>query len=846
MGIEDHKPAGGSADGLADGGRRNRLLETAVAASPNAVIITDATSPDNPAVYANPAVERVTGYAVEEVLGQNPRFLQGPYTDQEEVEELRRAVAEGREFFGVLRNRRKDGADFHNEMYVAPVRDESGKTTHFVGIQNDVTDRVRAEAALKESEERFRAAFENAPIGVTLVGLDNRYLKVNRAFSEMLGYREKDLLGKTSAEITHPDDVEKSRAYMRRVVEGQGQDLQKRYLHADGHEVWVLLNVALVRDGEGDPSHYVCQHRDVTERKGFVDALRRSEGNLAAAQRIAHVGSWEYDAVEDEAYWSDETYRILGFEPQSFVPTSARFLKSVHPDDREGVRRTIGKALEAGDAHDEMGYRVVRPDGSVRAVSARYEATRDEEGGRAIGLAGTIHDVTERRALEEELAHRAFHDPLTDLPNRTLLMDRLGHALARKERAKGEVAVMFMDLDNFKHVNDSLGHEAGDDLLVEVAARIRGSVRPEDTVARLGGDEFAVLLEDVGGEDGAVEVAERIARELSPPIRLGGREVFVTPSIGVALGGPDKTRSDGLLREADAAMYRAKARGKNRHAVFRPEMRGTSSRRLRLEGDLRRALEDPGREFRVFYQPEALVRTGRIVGVEALIRWEHPEQGFLPPAEFVPLAEETGLIVPLGRWVFREACRQAGEWRRRFPRDPGDEPLRMSVNLSARQFQNPGLLGEVTEALDAAGLEPDGLILEITESVLMEDAPSTVATLRGLRALGVKLAIDDFGTGYSSLSYLKRFPVDLIKIDRTIVGGLERDAGNAAIVAATVTLAHALGLRVVAEGVETHEEAAKLREMDCDMGQGYYWWRPSPPEAAATLIASSQPAPEAG
>ena len=821
-------------DGLPDGGR-NKLLELAVSASPNVVIVTDATLADNPVVYVNPAVERVTGYGVEEVLGRNPRFLQGIYGDQEEVDELRRAVREGREFSGVLRNQKKDGTTFWNEMYVGPVRDEvDGQVTHFIGVQTDVTDRVRAEeeklrvsseyermirilpnvvfrwhrdedatprpsyiegalaeefgvttekaagkriedlfpadfvstvsaayekafagetvefpsrigdrffsnvarpflregqaegaptdeivgfgtevtervkaeADLRESEEKFRAAFENAPIGVALVDLDDRYMRVNRAFSKMLGYGEEDLVGTKSERITHPEDAEISRAYMRRVVEGgSGYDLEKRYLAADGGVIWVLLNVALVRGSGGEPAYYVCQHQDITRRK----------------------------------------------------------------------------------------------------------------------------------ALEEELAHRAFHDPLTDLPNRALFTDRLGHALARKERAKGEVAVLFMDLDNFKYVNDSLGHEAGDDLLVEVARRLKGCVRPEDTVARLGGDEFAVLMEGVGGEAGAVEVAERMLGALAPPVEVSRREIFVTPSIGIALAAPGETRPEVVRRDADAAMYGAKGAGKNRFAVFRPDMRGVSSRRLELESDLRRALEDPGREFRVFYQPEALVETGRIVGVEALLRWKHPEQGFLPPADFVGLAEETGLIVPLGRWVLREACRQAKEWRKRFAGDPDAGPTTMSVNLSTRQFQNPGLVNEVA-ALKASGLEPDGLILEMTESILMEAAPSTVAALRGLRALGVRLAIDDFGTGYSSLSYLKNFPVDFIKIDRSIVGGLHLDRNNLAVVLSTVTLAHALGLRAVAEGVETAEEAEKLREMGCDMGQGFYWWRPGPPEQTAKLL----------
>ncbi|MDP9485867.1 MAG: GGDEF domain-containing phosphodiesterase [Actinomycetota bacterium] len=304
----------------------------------------------------------------------------------------------------------------------------------------------------------------------------------------------------------------------------------------------------------------------------------------------------------------------------------------------------------------------------------------------------------------------------------------------------------------------------------------------------------------------------------------------------MALAGPGEGTPEGLLRDADAAMYEAKARGRDRHAVFGPEMRGRSAKRLELEGDLRRALRDPGREFRVFYQPEASVASGEVVGVEALVRWEHPERGLLPPSEFVGLAEETGLIVSLGRWVLGEACRQAEEWRRRFPGAPGAEPLVMSVNLSARQFQDLGLVDAVDEALGASGLEPGGLVLEITESVLMEDAPSTVSALGGLRKLGVGLAIDDFGTGYSSLAYLTSFPVDLIKIDRSIVSGLDRDRGNLAVVLSTVALAHALDLTVVAEGVETRGEAEKLKETGCDLAHGYHFARPLPGEEAATQL----------
>ena len=527
--------------------------------------------------------------------------------------------------------------------------------------------------------------------------------------------------------------------------------------------------------------------------------------------------------------------RITGYPAEEALGRNARFLQN-GDSDQPGIRE-LRAALE--DEREWSGvFRNYRKDGTPFWQEHNVSPVRDEAG-RITHHVGIINDITERKALEDELAHRAFHDPLTDLPNRALFLDRLGHAALRLSRWRGgAIAVLFLDLDNFKYVNDSLGHRAGDGLLLEVAGRLRALLRPEDTLARLGGDEFVVLLEGVEDEGAASLVAERIAEALQEPVVLGGQEVFATASVGVALGRGKEVSPEDLLRDADTAMYRAKGDGKARSAVFRDGMGEVPAARLRLEGDLRRAVERG--EFRIFYQPMALLETGEVVGAEALLRWEHPERGLLAPDEFVPLAEETGLIVPIGRWVLEEACRQARAWREEMP--PGAVST-MSVNLSARQFGDPALVDGVKSALEASGLDPGALVLEITEGTLMGDAPSTLAALGDLKALGVGLAVDDFGTGYSSLSYLKRFPVDYVKIDRSIVSGVERDAGNEAIVAATVAMTGALGLRVVAEGVETRKEAEKLRLLGCEMGQGFYWWRPNPPEEAAKLIGGARRPP---
>ena len=444
----------------------------------------------------------------------------------------------------------------------------------------------------------------------------------------------------------------------------------------------------------------------------------------------------------------------------------------------------------------------------------------------------SLRDITERKTLEQQLTRQALHDPLTGLPNRILLMNRLELALARTKRRGSKVAVLFLDLDNFKFVNDSLGHEAGDELLIAVSERLGTCLRPGDTVARLGGDEFAILLEDVEGTSEARRVAERIVEELRAPFTLGGQETFVTPSIGVAEGDSGREQPEDLLREADLAMYRAKEEGKARHRVFDPRMEAQIVERLRLENDLRRALERD--ELGVHYQPLVHLATGRIMGMEALARWEHPERGLVPPDEFVPLAEEIGLIVPIGRRVLRQACRQAREWHELYPYGPA---LGMGVNLSERQLRHPDLVGDVEEALREAGLNPHQLILEITESALVGDEEHYIGTLQRLRNLGVRFALDDFGTGYSSLSYLKRLPASLLKIDASFVKRIGEDAEDEVLVSGIVHVASGLRLSVLAEGVETPQQLARVRSLGCDLVQGNYFSKPLPSQAAGELLA---------
>jgi diguanylate cyclase (GGDEF)-like protein len=445
-----------------------------------------------------------------------------------------------------------------------------------------------------------------------------------------------------------------------------------------------------------------------------------------------------------------------------------------------------------------------------------------------------------RRTMERRLQYRALHDPLTDLPNRPLLLDRMRQALRRAERSGAMTAVLFLDLDNFKAVNDSLGHRAGDQLLVELSERLPRCLRSGDTVARIGGDEFAFLLEDVRDVDEAVGVAARVSREAQSPMMLEGQEVALTASIGVAASPSGADRPEDLLRNADLAMYEAKKRGKNRYRLFDASTGSATRTRLRLASELRRAVER--QEFSVRYQPKVMLgdpqdtRPPRIVGVEALVRWEHPTRGLISPVDFIPIAEETGLILPIGSWVLEEACRKAVELQRACPTNP---PLMMSVNLSARQFETEDLASDVARVLAQSGLDPSSLLLEITESVLMADAPVTTTVLQELKALGVGIAVDDFGTGYSSLSYLNRFPVDFLKIDRSFASHLEQNVESVAVVSSMIELSRVLGLKTVAEGVETPEQLRLLEELGCDLAQGFHFAPPLTGDEVLEVIQTS-------
>ena len=561
--------------------------------------------------------------------------------------------------------------------------------------------------------------------------------------------------------------------------------------------------------------------RDFT---GFLDLLPVGAAITDAAGRLMHCNQKALDFFGmpmQEAQgmnWTDPNILVLQPDGNPMDPADRPLTRALATGQR--VQDVI-----LGIEHEADG------DWVWASVSAE---PRFNEAGAVHQVIVTIEDVTKKRTAETELAIQTFRDRLTSLPNRTLFMERLAQAILRTERRKLSTAVLFLDMDRFKVVNDSLGHESGDNLLVQVAKRLRGCLRPEDTVARLGGDEFVILFEDLATINDGLRVAERVSESMKEPFRLQDQDIFATCSMGLALCTLASTLPPDLVRDAEVAMYRAKAKGEGSIEIFDPSMNAQAMERFKIEGELRRALERE--EFVLFYQPLVSLRTGFVEGWEALVRWKHPDKGMVPPLNFIPLAEETGLIVPIGKWVLEEAMRQASAWHDNFPTEP---PRLMNVNISGRQFQQRELIATVTDALESSGFQASCLKLEITESVMMRDPQASLDAMNVFRGLDIHLVIDDFGTGYSSLSYLKRFPVDTLKVDKSFVDGLGKDAESTAIVGAVISLAKSLGMRVTAEGIETREQLEQLRALNCDQGQGYYFSRPLPAAQAEELLAKN-------
>jgi diguanylate cyclase (GGDEF)-like protein/PAS domain S-box-containing protein len=570
--------------------------------------------------------------------------------------------------------------------------------------------------------------------------------------------------------------------------------------------------------------------RSFERERGLVEDIRMSEERYALAAEAASGGLWDWDLVTGKVFYASRWKALLGYGETEVGATAEDWFSRVHPDDRQSLHAAIDSHLERRSAGVELEHRLLKRDGSYLWVLCRALVIRDADG-VATRMVGSITDVHDRKELEDQLRHAALYDALTGLPNRSLFLDRLRLTMARAGRRVGyQYAVLFLDLDGFKLVNDSLGHLLGDALLSSVAERISADLRPSDTASRFGGDEFAILLDDIASTHNPIAVAERLQERLARPFHIGGHEIVVTASIGIASSTTGYQSAEDVLRDADTAMYRAKAQEKGTHATFDAGMHTRAVSRLRVEAELRQAVD--GGQLRLHYQPIVDIRTAETHSFEALVRWEHPTRGLLSPAEFLSIAEETGLIVPIGRWILGETCRQIAEWQKAGA--PAD--LRVSVNVSNRQFWHGGLLQDVQGFLDEARLLPRNIALEITETVVMYNADLAERSLTELHENGFALHIDDFGTGYSSLQALHRFPIEALKVDRSFVWGLGTDRRSTELVRTIAMMARNLGVDVIAEGIETEDQRRRVERLGCGYGQGYLFSRPVPGDVAAAFV----------
>ncbi len=580
---------------------------------------------------------------------------------------------------------------------------------------------------------------------------------------------------------------------------------------------------------------YEQARQEIDERMRVEVALRESEERYALAMRGANDGLWDWNLKTQRIYYSSRWKSMLGYEEKEITDSPNEWFSRIHPDDIERTKREIAAHTKHMTTHFENEHRIEHRIGEYHWVLSRGVAIWDEDG-KAVRMVGSMADITDRKLAEERLLFDAFHDTLTGLANRALLMERLRFSIERfKRSAKNQFALLFMDVDRFKDINDSLGHMVGDNLLKAVGEALTSILRPTDTVARLGGDEFVILLDEISDASDATRVADRVQRELAMIHGQVGHAVYITASIGIVLSATGYQNAEDVLRDADIAMYRAKAHGKARYEIFDPAMRDRIMERLVLENELRQAIVRD--ELRVYYQPIVSLKDDSILGYEALVRWQHPTRGLLPPIDFIPLAEDTGLIIPIDRWVMREACRQIYEWHHEMQMDP---PLKISVNISGKHIVQPDLVERIKQILHDTHLDASDLHLEITESVIMDNYDLTSEVLDQLKQLGVKLQVDDFGVGYSSLSYLSRFPLDALKIDRTFVSKMSQDNTHMKIVQAIVMMTHGLGMGVIAEGVETEQQLDQLRSLGCESIQGFLVARPLDEVSAFDLLRRSR------
>lgn len=762
----------------------------------------------------NDGAEKLFGYTAEEVIG---RYIGFVYADAEQVPkdtEISEPHREGKSLELEIPMKKKSGEIFQAWLFISLLHDRDGNPTGNVGYVRDITEKKQADQAIRESEQKYRSLFDTSRDGIVFMGLENNAEEANQAYLDLMGYTLAELSGLDMRNLIpeHMRSIHDTAMASQVNVRGYSDEYEISFIRKDGTVFPAVTRVWVVCDAEGKPERYMRVVRDIAEQKRAEDELRK----LSRAVEQSPASVVITDTSGKIEYVNSRFVQATGYSREEVMGKTPAFLKSGHTS-LEEYRQLWQTITSGGEWRGEFHNK--KKNGELFWEFSSISPIMADDGTISHFLE-VKEDITVRKEYEEKLLRQANYDDLTGLPNRILALDRLGQVLATGQREGLTAAVMYIDLDRFKNVNDTLGHAAGDRVIQEAAERLKKCVRASDTVARLGGDEFLVILPDLPNPIASEVAALKILDAFSRPFRLEGQEVFVTASIGLTIFPDDGTDAQQLLRNGDAAMYQAKDKGRNIHQFFTPELNVQAVKRMELETQLRRALAR--KEFRLDYQPILDASSGRIVGVEGLLRWDNPELGLIMPDQLIPVAEETGLIVAIGEWVLLTACLQVKAWH-----DLGHADLIAAVNVSPRQFRSGDLVDTVSQVLDESGLPAHCLALEITENLLLDIAPETTTALHELNDMGVRLYIDDFGTGYSALSYIKNYPFHSIKIDRAFVAGVTTDPEDAALVRAMIAMAHSLGLKVTGEGVETTEQFEFLKAEGCDLVQGYYFAKPS-------------------
>lgn len=804
----------------------NESLRAVVETSPLAIY---SVTPIGIVTLWNPAAEKMFGVSKEDALGnESPLTAQG---NADKALELRRRVMAGETIYNYeVTRRQSNGAEIAINLSAAPLR---GALQEIIGVLvtcSDITSLKETSRALDQQLHFTQELLEVFPSPIFYRRAEGAYLGFNRAWELFFSKRREEWIGKRPNELLPAAQAILAEIEDREVL-GSGKTLVSDAVVEDGRGVerHIVKHISRFTDAEGRAAGIIGVLTDITDFKQVAQALEASEGRFKALTESAMDIVTVLDADGIIRYQSPSVRHLLGFEPAAMIGLCQ--FDIIHRDDVASMRENFSELLSKGQMQRAIEFRVRSHDGEWRTLESIGKNCFDIPEVR--GVIVNTRDITDRKNIEKRIQHLAFHDALTGLPNRSLMQDRVSQAIGRAERSTKRFAVMFIDIDNFKNVNDTLGHDVGDELLRQIAARLIESVRTHDTIARQGGDEFIVLLDQLDGHHGATRVAQKILDALRAAFKLGASDQHVSGSIGIALYPDDGRDPPTLLKNADTAMFHGKALGKNTYQFFTPQMNIAVKRRAAMESNLRAAVNNGN--FSLVYQPQIDLNSGEIVAFEALVRWVHEGGGTMMPGEFIPLAEETGLINEIGGWVLREACRQAVAWRR-----AGYPPRRMAVNLSARQLMDKGFVELLVAILDETGMDADALELEITESQVMRQGEGSVALLNDIAALGVRLAVDDFGTGYSSLSYLKRLPFGTLKIDQSFVRDITVDPNDTAIVVAIISMARSLDLEIIAEGIETAGQLSLLRAKGCTVGQGYYFSVPkSADELAPVLLRKS-------